>query len=285
MALIPNAIDRAARELEKLQAARVKLEEELVTDEARSRQFREQFAELELAALLGEGPAPVRTDIVELELQVAGKKKAFPLLMLRMRGAVKALASARAESLRQKAGKRQTELSKYAAERQRLLDALESWTACRWLVDTRPEGEVLIGAAGQEIAPGKAAPLDKGVLAAREIDDLKRQADAIEAAALEEIRGGIVAGSTLEELLQQTAEHPLAPSAKAIEAWHTENDWRAAGEWAREYPEGRFMASTGPGAGTLTPATRLTTYALAWTSDATIDPARSGATSRLAPLP
>ena len=292
MKILQNAVEKAAAELAKLQKARVELERGLIADEARLVEQRAQAADVELAALLDEVPAqesgslPVpkipRPNVAALEAIIEARRRARPKLLERLRTSIKALAHERAEVLRKQAAKKRLDLDEYAAERARRLKALEEFTGARWLVDVSFSGATLLGAVS--IRTGAPAPADKGVLLSAEIDDLKRQAADIEAAAAGACEGGALAGDSLEALLSDAEKRPLGPLPSAIQRWFEETEARETTAWEQQYPEGLFRAPTGSGEWAATPATRQTAYTLVWDRDGAIDRKRSGAVSSLGPL-
>jgi hypothetical protein len=285
MAIFGNTVDRCAADLRKLRDARERLESGLIDEQGRVQQLRGQLGDAELDALLeGEQPAQLREDIATLEASVSGRLAARPRLLERLREAVRALAHARAEVLRQQAAKKEKVLSDYARERTKRLEALQEFTGALWIVDEGSEGAVLHGPGGLQIHTGQRRPFDRGVRMSHEIAELKGQADALEAQATAQTKGGMIVAGTIEELLAMTAENPLAPTRAAVEAWYAETDRRAAGEWQDMYPDGMFRASAGRAVGRETPADRLTSYTLAWNADGGIDCRGSGSVNRLAPL-
>jgi hypothetical protein len=283
MSILPNASDKAAAELTKLQAARILLEEQLASDEARLQEWRAQAAELELAALLDEGEAPARPDVGALEATIAAKKAARPKLLSKLREAIRGVAHVKAEALRRETARKQKTLDVYAAERQKLLAALEAFTGARWLVDQSREGPTLLGGA-VSIRTGEPAPVDKGVLLSAEVADLMQRAADIESEAARACEGGAVSGSTLEELLTAVSVHPLGPLPSAVRAWFSETEGREAAQWQNQFPDGIFRAGGGGAHTVATPATRQTAFTLTWNRDGVIDRSRSGGVSSLAPL-
>ena len=294
MALFNNAVDRCTAELRKLRDARERLGSGLIDDQARLQQLRGQLADAELASVMDEeSNGPPREEIAALEVRIAGRRAAQPKLLERIREAMKALAHARANVLRQQVTKKEEMLADYRRERAKRLEALQEFTGARWIVDESAD-EVLLSRGGLEIHMGPRRPLDRGVLMAHEIAELKNRADTMEAQAAARTKGEAVAATTLEELLTAAAENPLAPSRGAIEAWYAEANRLATDEWRQMYPDGLFRADfvrggrldrPGLAIGTATPADRITNYTLAWDEDGEIDRSRSGFTNRLAPLP
>jgi len=224
-----------------------------------------------------------------LEATIAAKKAARPKLLSKLRAAIRALAHERAEVLRKQVTKKQKELSDYAEERAKLLNALEQLTGACWLVDLSYSGPTLLSGHAQ-MRTGAPSPADRGVLLSGEIDDLRRQASNIEAEAVAACEGGAVSGGTLEELLAAIERHPLAPLPSAVRAWFQQTEAREAARWGEQFPDGMFrapggaLAGLGAGHTVATPAPRETAYTMVWGPDAVIDRSKSAAVSSLGPL-
>jgi hypothetical protein len=271
MPLIANEESKCAAALEKLQAARAKLEAEAITDQGRLEELHAKQGDAELSALLeGADVTPIRREIADLEAKAAGRDAARPRLLLRIRDTMKLLAHLRAEAIREKARKLQVKLDAHLAERGKLLTALQEFSGATWEIRVQP-----ILAPGQAFAPGdplKYPPAPHSVRMEADIRQKLAEAQRIEDQAADASKGGHISGANLEELLAgcNDAER-LSPTKAAIEAWFQAATRLAEAAWSDvllDYPGSQAK----PG--------REVLYNLAWDSNGNIDARESRAVNR-----
>jgi cell division septum initiation protein DivIVA len=257
-----NPIDTAARELERLQGARARLENELLTDQAAFEKLRGGLAEAECDALLNGGDAaPVRRQIAEFEARIAAHQAVRPALLAKIRQAIKAHASARAEAIRKDAAKLEAQIATHEAETACLREALEKHSGARWFIEVPP---MLPGAfPGPFIVSRPRVSVMRGELAR-----LQGQADALIAAAEHRTQqGGQIEATDLDGLLSVCADmESLAPTQSAISAWFLEAKAKADAEWRQKLRSYRNCRA---------PRRVDVVYTLVWDSDGGIDRGRS----------
>jgi hypothetical protein len=271
MPLLGNEESKCATALEKLQAARAKLEAEAIADQDRVEELRAKLGDAEADALLGQGDAgDIQREIATLEAKAAGRDAARPRLLLRIRGALKDLARAKAAPLREKARKLQAKLDAHLAERGKLLAALKDFSGCDWKISIQP-----VLAPGQAYAPGdpvKYPPAPHSARMEGEIKTLLAQAGRLEDQAADASKGGRISGATLAELLAVCNDtEKLAPTRASIEMWYSAATRRADAAWAEtllDYPGSQIKPS------------RELVYSLVWDADGRIDAKASTATNR-----
>jgi hypothetical protein len=270
MPLIPSEESKCATALAKLQAARAKLEAEAITDQGRLEGLRAQQGDAELSALLeGADVTPIRREISDMQIKTAGRAAALPVLLEKIRSAMKDLARAKAAAIRAKAAKLQAKLDAHLAERGKLLEALQEFSGCRWHIDMRP-----IMAPGTAFAPGdplKYPPMPRALAMETEIKQRLAEAQRIEDQAADASKGGRISGANLAELLAVCDNvELLAPTRASIEAWYTEATRRADVSWRATLLD--YPGQVKPG--------REVLYNLAWDADGNIDPRESRAVNR-----
>jgi hypothetical protein len=234
-----HGIFNSAPDLRRFQEVRDRLEAALLDDQAKLAELRGGIADSELSALVdGSDPAPLRQDIAALEQGLTAKRAALPKLQEKIREGIRAQAHAAAEVIRKEASKKERELETYAKERGQLIEALQSFTGCRWQVEAWDSRMPFLTAGAVPTFPG----VDRGVALSAEIRAMRSRADSIEEQAGRDMEGGQCAGRSLEELLSKTAPFPLAPARARIEFWFLAEEVRAIEQHQREYPDGMFYA-------------------------------------------
>jgi hypothetical protein len=275
MSLLADPIERSVSALRKLQQARNTLEAEVLADQAKLAELRENLGQTELNALLDNAdPEPARRAIAEIEIKIAGRQAARPKLLEKIRAAIKAVGRERAVPLRKKAAELQKKLDAHLAERARLLAELEKFAGIRFVMEFHPIIPPGVAYFSDEI-PNLPPPIADRM--AGEIRELLATADRAEAQGEQSSQGGVITGGTLAELLA-VSEDPetIAPTQAAITAWHAAATARADAEWARAV----LGYAGGPAPG------REVFYTLVY-SDGEIDQAASRAENRelRAPVP
>jgi hypothetical protein len=278
MALFTSTVDKAAGELAKLREARGRLESEDIADTARLAELRASLPDLSLQELL-EGkqpPAPgelgsagdrAAWEMQSLELRIEARRGVRLKLAEKIRGAIRAEASARAAVLRKSIVPLQAKLEAHRAKTAELAKLLQDHSGVPWMMNLQP-----IGSGATFMENGGVMPAPVSTLMANEIADLLRRADAIENAASQQTAGGRATGAHLDELLTAVSSNPLAPPEAAIRGWYADATARADLAWQRESE------------GFTNPRRRLS-YTLAWDADGRIDEQVSTATNgRVSPF-
>ncbi len=284
MALFQSQETSALAELTKYQGARSKLESELSAAAERLQVLQTTRAEIELTALLdATDPAPMRAEVRELQTTIEGLQAARPRLLMRIRGAIVKLATARANVIRKAADKIKARLQAHEAKMFELKKALETHCECPW----QP---VL-----QEVVSTGTGLVMHNPLIHRLRAELRTQldiADGIERSGKQAGTGGTVTAQSLEGLLavSQNVE-ALAPTEAPIRAWFERATAAADRMWERrmlDFPGGQGARM---GRATGVPQRAAVQYTLAWDADGVIDEARSSilnledVSGRVAPNP
>lgn len=267
MALFRNSVDNAAGELTRLRQARERIEVEDRRDSGRLGELRGKLPEAELTDLLegrpdsGEfsldGAAGIRAEVFALESAMESRGRTRPVLMERIRAAMKDVAHQRAQELRKRAAELGKKLASHEARTSELLKQLEEHSGAAWQM----RGPMLLPTGHIVEQPAVAVP--RSAIMRSEIAGLNAEANRIEAQAVTDTQGGRVTGDSLDTLLVAAADRPLAPTETAIRTWHAKVRAAVDRAWVTAHPVGR-------------PAPlRETRFILSWTGNGEIDVANS----------